>query len=188
MFFFLPRLKEPAPNSQWKYFPNGKDNMAKRQLPPTITVREVQTTARPRTTAGTITITLGSDKPDASPEYERLVKRARSGMDEEGPSGDRKVLPQHPLEYKKDEEESEGETDLPDPQEERMAQWLSEYTCEHCGRVETYAHITADYPYCSSFCSNRSWDAICQDRDDQWDWFTRANPNSPLLQDYFLNG
>ena len=162
--------------------------MAKRQLPPTITVREVQTTARPRTTAGTITVTLGSDSTVASSECERLVKRARSGMDEEGLSGNRKVLPQHPLEYKEDEEESEGEAYLLDSQEERMAQWLSEYTCEHCGRVETYAQVPADYPYCSGFCSNRAWDAICQERDDQWDWYARANPDSPLLQDYFLNG
>ena len=162
--------------------------MAKRQLPTTLTVREVSRTARPRSTAGTFTVTLGSDSTNASPEHERLVKRARGGMEEEGPSGDRKVLPQHPLEYKKDEEESEGEADLSDPQEERMAQWLSEYTCEHCGRAETYAQITADYPFCSSFCSNRSWDAICQERDDQWNWFTHANPNDLLLQDYFLNG
>jgi len=172
--------------SQWNLIPNGKDFMAKRLLPSTFTLREVQTTARPRTTAGTFIVTLGSDSTVASPEYERLVKRARSGMEEERPSGDGKVLSQYPLEYKEDEEESEGETNLLDSQEERMAQWLSEYSCEHCGRVETYASPPADYPYCSTSCSNRAWDAICQERDDQWDWYTRGNPNGTLLQDYFL--
>jgi len=159
--------------------------MAKRQLPPTFTLREVQTTARPRATAGTITVTLGSDSTVASTEPERLVKRARSGMEEEGPSGNREVLSQHPLEYKKDEEESEGEAYLSDPQEERMAQWLSEYTCEHCGRVETYAQVPADFPYCSPFCSDRSWASFKQDQCDQIDWFLQGQ-GSPSLLDYFM--
>lgn len=146
-----------------------------------LTVREVQTTARPRATAGTITVTLSSSFPDASAQPERLVKRTRSDMEAEGPSGDRKVLPEHPLEYKKDEEESEGEAYLPHPQEERMAQWPCKYSCEYCGRMAT----NASFPYCSEECSNRDWDQMQQERDSHYDWYCNSFPSGSLLQGYF---
>ena len=155
--------------------------MAKRQLPPTFTLREVQTTARPRATAGTLTATISSSLTDAPTEPERLVKRARSGMGEEGPSGDRKVLSKHPLEYKEDEEESEGEAYLPDQEEEGVEEWPSCYPCLYCGRLDTYA----PYAYCCPSCQDRDWDQMQQERDSHYDWYCSRYPFGSLLQGYF---
>ena len=166
--------------------------MAKRQLspredlPPTFTLREVQTTARPRSTAGTFTVTLGSEFSATPTEHERLVKRTRRDLEDEGPSGDRKVLPQYPLEYKEDEEESEGETYLSNSEEERMAYWTSEYSCHECGRVETFAQGWQTHPYCSTDCQDRGHAAYCQDCADNKDWYLHSYPNSPSLLDYFI--
>lgn len=162
--------------------------MAKRKLSPTFTVCEVQTTARPRSTAGTLTATISSSLTDAPPEPERLVKRTRGDMETEGYSGDREVLPEHPLEYKEDEEESEGQAYLPDQEEEGVAQWLSEHSCEYCGRLEAYSSLTGpqgDYPYCSRFCSDRAWDQMQQERDDHYNWYVNTYAEGSLLPDFF---
>jgi len=165
--------------------------MAKRQLsngqdlPPTFSLREVQATARPRATAGTITVTISSSLTDAPPEYERLVKRAKGDMGEEGPSGNGKVLPQYPLEYKKDEEESEGEAYLLDQEEEGMEEWLGQYPCDLCGRMATYSQNSYIHPYCSVFCSDRAWDAMQQERDDHYDWYCNSYPEGSSLSAFF---
>ena len=173
--------------------------MAQRLLPATITVRKVPTTTRPGAAARTLPChyakklgrgkrTREEEEPTPStecstktPKHERLVTTAESGMGEEGPSGNREVLSQHPLEYKKDEEESEGQADLFDSEEERMAQWISTYSCEYCGRMAT----NPSFPYCSDNCRERDWDKMQQERDSHYDWYCQHNPLGTLLLDYF---
>lgn len=166
--------------------------MAKRQLPPTFTLREVQTTTRPRATSGTLIATISSVFSDALAERERLVKRTKIDMEEEGPSGSGKVLSQHPLEYKEDEEESEGEAYLLNSEEERMEEWLGLNSCGNCGGMVTHPFDqlpTFDYYFgetygCSTFCRQRIADKCKQEACAHRQWFLDSEACSPFLQDW----
>jgi len=173
------RLRRILPETKQPIFCIPNVSTSTRLGPISLTCTGARTTyTRGKRRAGeeekTLTVTLPGSG-NAPPEYERLVKRSKIGMGEEGPSGDRKVLPQHSLEYKKDEEESEGEAYLLDSEEERMAGWASCYSCDYCGRMAT----NTSFPYCSENCREREWDAMQQERDNHYD-FLCASTDSLL--------
>jgi len=171
----------------WEYLMQNEEARLRRILPetkqPIFCIPNVSTSTRLGPTKPikrTVTeATFGSSSTDASPKYERLVKRTRRDMEDEGPSRNRKVLPQYPSQYKKDEEESEGQTDMPDSEEERMENWASFYTCDYCGRMAT----NTSFPYCSENCREREWDSMQQERDNHYD-FLCASTDS-LLTSFF---
>jgi endogenous inhibitor of DNA gyrase (YacG/DUF329 family) len=145
-----------------------------------LTVCYVPPTTRPGSKARATPSSSFSPKRSAeTTQPERLDKRARRTMEEEGLGRSGKVLSEHPLEYKEDEEESEGEAYLFDSEEERMAEWVSQYSCYHCGRL--VPNTQSEYwAFCSKECSDRDWDKLNQDRCAEAQWYQDHCVNAPV--------
>ena len=114
-------------------------------------------------------------------EPERLVKRARSHMEGEGPSGSGKVLSEHPLEYKEDEEESEGKAYLSNSEEEGMEGRFGYDPCFVCGRLVPCTQGIPECFYCERERKEAYYAAAMQERDAEYDWFFNPCPETPIF-------